>query len=267
MKYWLIPFLILIISSASAQYQLKLINEVSASFTIDQSAIDKLGNYYLSDKAGTLYKLNNNGNVIARMATSASSIASINADNSFKIFCFYPTAQQFTISDRYLSNTQEYKIEHSDIGYISHATPGVANSLWLLDMSNSELIKYDLFTQTIILRTSIAHLIPDTAQITMILEHNNIVLVGDQSSGVYIFDTLGNYKSKVEESGISQYSIKDVSLVHLANDSTLHLHNIYSNELQEIMVDKTKKYRQLIVYKNTVLLITEKTVDIYRIEE
>lgn len=266
MRYWLILFLSHVIISVYAQSQLKLVNEFSISFIIDQSAIDKLGNYYLSDKEGTLYKLNNNGKEITRMATSSNSIASINADNSFKIFCFYPTAQQFTISNRYLSNTQEYKIGHSDIGYISHATPGVANSLWLLDISNSELIKYDLFTQTIILRTSIAHLIPDTAQITMILEHNNMVLIGDQSSGVYIFDTLGNYKSKVEESGISQYSIKDANLVHLTNDSTLHLHNIYSNELQEIMVDKTKKYRQSLVYKNTVLLITEKTVDIYRVE-
>lgn len=266
MQKWLIFLLLIGSMQLEAQSNYTLQKEINLKFKIDHSAIDVLGNLYLSDATGTLYKLNNEGKEIAKMANQLGRIGSINANNSYKIFCFYPSAQQFTISDRFLSNTRTYDINDDNIGYASHACLSTGNMVWYFDNSNSELIQYNYATRTIISLTSTLQLIPDGRDISQILAVHDKVYLADQSSGVYIFDNLGNLKSIIEELGISQFSTNGDYLIHKTHDHTIHVHNHRTKQIEEIKVAQ-KKYFDSYLYKDQIFLISEKTVDIYHVKE
>ena len=298
MRYYLFLIsLLFIINSGIAQNKVNYDHGFEVDFLIDHAAIDQLGNIFLTDKSGTLYKLDDKGKMISKSASTFGTISSINTDNSFKIFIFSSPAQQFIITDRFLSNRRQYTFKNGQISYVSHASLGLGNTIWLYDKTNIALINYNLLSNTIVNLTSLNNVLRKNHNITSIQTYNNEAILNDINYGIYVFDSLGNFKKELIEVGITQFSIDNDQLAHMKNDSTIHLHHLSTNELIEFTIETatkktspqsmkksvavpdgqlksntfseetTKKFGQILINKNTLLLISDKSVDFYRIEQ
>ncbi|UII29003.1 hypothetical protein LVD15_11410 [Fulvivirga maritima] len=261
---WLV-LLLLFISSKSISQSYTLTNTISINKP-EAVSIDKPGNIYIADNNGDVKKYLTDGKLDASFsAQSQGQIDLIEAWNPLKIFLFYEDLQQYTFLDRFLTTPQNFSLnELSDFN--SLATLSYDNNLWLIDLVDFSLKKYDLNIRQFTLSTPFDLLLnPDDYEITFIKEYQNLVFFSDIHSGIYVFDNLGNYLRKIQGENINYFNFSDNEVYFLDANGKVKFIDIYSLEERELNLKPTSA-KYVLISESQLYFINEDNFEIYRKE-
>jgi hypothetical protein len=108
------------------------------------------------------------------------------------------------------------------------ATLAPDNFIWLLDESNLVLREFDPNTLRLVQNTPLDLIIgrsrPD---FRFIRQYQNTTYLVDRSTGVYVFDNLGNYKKKLPFPGLSTIGFRGDEMYY-ADAGAIHFFHLYN---------------------------------------
>ena len=148
---------------------------------IDKTATDGKGNVFITDKQGYLSQYNSKGEKINQLAS------------------------------RFLNPIINKSIgETGVLGWVSHASPGNNNSLWVYDESDLKLKKINLSNNELLQAQSINTIIQkNDLDIVLLMERYNLVFLQVANDGMYIFDNQANLIDKIVLSTSKRAVIED----------------------------------------------------------
>jgi hypothetical protein len=244
--------------------ELKLVNEWTVNDVVDATS-DFSGNLYLSNEHGVISKYDKNGALqISYSGPLKSSICSIDASHTSKIFGFYRDQQSYLILDRFLNPLNEADLDPSFAGYATETAYSADNNLWLFDQSDLSIKKVNLVSNIVITSNAIPLVIAEEEwDLLQIEEYQNRLYLYNSNKDIYLFDNLGNYIRKLEVSSDSKVCFKGNQLVFI-QDTRILTQNIYNNEITEIgTLDSTNNILKIISANNFIYLIFRNKVSVY----
>jgi hypothetical protein len=248
----------------SSSQELKLVNEWTVNEVVDATS-DFSGNLYLSDEHGVISKYDKNGSFqISYSGTVQSSIYSIDASHTSKIFGFYRNQQSYLILDRFLNPLNEANLNPSYVGYATETAYSADNNLWLFDQSDLTIKKVNLLSDIVITSSAIPLVISEKEwDLLQIEEYQNRLYLYNSSKDIYVFDNLGNYIRQLGINPDSKICFKGNQLIYVQGTGIKAL-NIYNNEIIEIgTLSNTNKILKVISANNFIYLIFRNKISVY----
>ena len=222
----------------------QLIKQVKVG-PVDQLALDQIGNIYVSNLQGEVSKYSPEGNFMVEYApTQVAGVHEITASTQFKVSLFYKDLQEIVVLNRFLSNPITYRLTDFNLGYVEEVAPNFQQTLWVLDISDFALKLVDFRENRLLEQKSLAQVLDQNlANILFFHSHQNRMYVIDESSGIHVFDNIGNYLFKLMEDAPSSVGFhKDymyfqsegfLNLIHLYDGDNLRLeiHGLNAKEV------------------------------------
>ncbi len=230
-------------------------------------SIDRMDNIYLTDRKNNVHQFNATGRLVNTYSPPRTgNIANIEAWNAMKVMLFYDDQQQITLLDRFLNNIATIKLRDITNGLIKVATTSATEQLWLFNESEFSLLKYDPRTSETISTTQL-NLTFDRkkADIRYIREYQNMVYLVDKTTGIYVFDNLGNYKKTLPFPELSYIGFKGDEMYFLKGGQ-MRFFNLYSFAERAFDVPPVPVYRQALAGQELVYLLSESGLDLYEFE-
>ena len=193
------------------------------------ASLDRRGALYLADADNNLRQYGPEGLLLNTYAPAQPGhVAQVEAWNVTTTLVFYDDRQQLVLLDRFLAPLAEVRLaDHLD-GTVRVATLAPDNLIWLLDESNLVLREFNSNTLRLEQNTPLDLIIgrsrPDFRFIRQY--QNNIYLV-DRSTGIYVFDNLGNYKKKLPFTGLGAIGFRGDELYYL-DAGGVHFFQLYT---------------------------------------
>lgn len=244
--------------------ELKVINEWPVNGVVDATS-DFSGNLYLSNEHGLISKYDKNGVLqISYSGTVKSSIYSIDASHTSKIFGFYRDQQSYLIMDRFLNPLNEANLNPSFAGYATETAYSADNNLWLFDQSDLSIKKINLLNNIVITSSAIPLVIAgEEWDLLQIEEYQNRLYLYNSSKDIYVFDNLGNYIRKLDINSDCKVCFSGNHLIFI-QDARILAVNIYNNEISEIgILNNTNKVLKIISANNFIYLIFRNKISVY----
>lgn len=250
-------------SLAGYAQKLNLIDSTAIS-SVNTVSVDRLGNFYIADKKGSIFKYSSKGELLLEFSPQKTgTIDLLEAWNPLRVFGFYRDYQEYVILDRFLTTSNRYSIRQF-AEYAGLTTISLDNNLWLIDYENFALRKYNLTFQKFTLNTSFDLLLdPDNYDITFMKEYQNLLFIGDSASGILVFDNLGNYLKKIVARGINYFNFEGPHIYYL-NENELTFVNIYNDTTSNIELKKGPQY--ILKSNDKVALVFNKYFLLYSLE-
>ena len=193
------------------------------------ASLDRRGALYVADADNNLRQYGPEGLPLNTYAPAQPGhVAQVEAWNVASTLVFNDDRQQLVLLDRFLALISEVRLGDVLDGTVRVATLAPDNFIWLLDESTLTLREYDPNTLRAVQNTPLDLIIgrsrPDFRFIRQY--QNNIYLV-DRSTGVYVFDNLGNYKKKLPFPGLSMVGFRGDEMYFLEAGALrfFHLYN------------------------------------------
>ena len=231
-------------------------------------SIDRMDNIYLTDRKNNVHQFNATGRLVNTYSPPRTgNIANIEAWNAMKVMLFYDDQQQITLLDRFLNNIANIRLRDvTNNALIKVATTAANEQLWLFNESDFSLLKFDPRTSEIINTTEL-NLTFDRKKtdIRYIREYQNMVYLVDKTTGVYVFDNLGNYKKTLPFPELSYIGFKGDEMYFLKGGQ-LRFFNLYSFAERAYDVPPLQNYKQALVGQELVYLLSESGLDLYEFE-
>ena len=169
------------------------------------ASLDRRGALYVADADNNLRQYGPEGLPLNTYASAQPGhVAQVEAWNVTSTLVFNDDRQQLVLLDRFLALISEVRLGDVLDGTVRVATLAPDNFIWLLDESTLTLREFDPNTLRPVQSTPLDLLIgrsrPD---FRFIRQYQNEIYLVDRSTGVYVFDNLGNYKKKLPFPGLS----------------------------------------------------------------
>jgi hypothetical protein len=193
------------------------------------ASLDRRGALYLADADNNLRQYGPEGLPLNTYApTQPGHAAQVEAWNVTTTLVFNDDRQQLILLDRFLALIGEVRLMDFVDGTIRAATLAPDNRIWLLDESNLVLRAFDPNTQRMVQNTPLDLLIGRSRPDFRFLRQyqNNLYLV-DRSTGIYVFDNLGNFKKKLPFTGLSMIGFRGDELYYF-DAGALHFFHLYN---------------------------------------
>ncbi|MDX5482743.1 MAG: hypothetical protein LPK07_13765 [Hymenobacteraceae bacterium] len=238
---------------------------LSSPTTISQ---DRSGNVYLLGKNRNLVRLDSLGRPLGTFSPpTRGRIAGIDAWNPMKVLLFYEDRQELLLLDRFLrpiTNASLMDLNYEGTAHV--AALAADDGFWLFDETNLTLSKLDIRLRQTTAETPL-NLILDRERfdVRQLREHQNMVYLLDYTSGIYVFDNLGNYKQKLPFTGLQHIGFLHNEL-YFVQDGQLHFFDLYTQERRSIALPANKPYVAALVAGETVYLFTAKAADLYNLQ-
>ena len=213
-------------ASATAPWKLvrliKLANPGAAS-------LDRRGALYVADADNNLRQYGPEGLLLNTYApTQPGHVAQVEAWNMTSTFVFNDDRQQLVLLDRFLSLISEVRLADYVEGTVRVATLAPDNRIWLLDESSLVLREFDPTTLRLVQNTPLDLIIgrsrPD---FRFLRQYQNNTYLVDRSTGVYVFDNLGNYKKKLPFPGLNMVGFRGDELYYF-DAGAVHFFHLYN---------------------------------------
>ncbi|TRX57717.1 hypothetical protein FNH22_15010 [Fulvivirga sp. M361] len=256
-------FLLMTASATSAQ-EYQLIDSLRIG-SLQKASIDKFNNIYLVSQNGGIDKYDINGTLLTHFSPNKpGDVTLIEAWNPLKVFALYGDFQECLFLDRFLVAENRFSLTPIS-SYIGLATISADNNLWLVDYSDFSLKKYDLpFGQVTIQRPFDLLLDPNDYDLTFMREYQNLLFLSESSSGILVFDNLGNYLNSIQEAGIDYFSFFENELYYLKGN-VLYFQDIYNHAKREVEIPKSAHFA--FWFDTQLVLVTDHNFLIYAINE
>ena len=168
-------------------------------------SIDNLGNCFIVTPQNDIIKYNVQGQKTASNNVKLlGNIASIDISNPFEIFVFYRDQNQLLILDNMLNIQSQIDLDPTGILQIACLARSSDNQIWLYDMSDFKLKKYNKALELLLESPAFNTLqIAETIQPKQILDVNTQIFVLNQQQ-ILSFDVYANYNKLVLVDTLSQ---------------------------------------------------------------
>ena len=181
------------------------------------ASLDRRGALYVADADNNLRQYGPEGLPLNTYAPAQPGhVAQVEAWNVTSTLVFNDDRQQLVLLDRFLALISEVRLADVLDGTVRVATLAPDNFIWLLDESTLTLREFDPNTLRPVQSTPLDLLIgrsrPD---FRFIRQYQNEIYLVDRSTGVYVFDNLGNYKKKLPFPGLSTVGFRGDELYFL----------------------------------------------------
>ena len=193
------------------------------------ASLDRRGALYVADADNNLRQFGPEGLPLNTYAPAQPGhAAQVEAWNVTTTLVFNDDRQQLVLLDRFLALISEVRLADHFDGTVRVATLAPDNRIWLLDESNLVLREFDPNTLRLVQNTPldliIGHSRPD---FRFIRQYQNNTYLVDRSTGVYVFDNLGNYRKKLPFPGLSMVGFRGDELYFL-EAGALHFFQLYN---------------------------------------
>lgn len=227
---------------------------------------DRNGYIYLANDKGDITQYDDNGNVINTYSPDKPGIVTlIEAWPVLRILVFYADFQEYILLDRFLNTSPYYRISGEEVGFSSLLTLAEDNNLWLVDNENLNLIKFDNTTNQVLINASLNNFIlAEDNDLNFMKAYQQQVFINDANGGILVFDNFGNYVKKLPLTGLSYFNFLKDELYYLSGDA-IHFIHLYSLQERTISLKTDKTYKSVLLINNKVILIGQKTMDIFKL--
>jgi hypothetical protein len=233
------------------------------------ASIDRRGTLYLADRDNNLRQLSRDGQPLNTYSPpQPGHVAVLEAWNQNSLLVFYDDRQQVLLLDRFLAPLSEIRLADYIDGTVRTATLAPDGLLWLLDESNLVLREFDPQALRLVQNTPLDLLIGRSRPDFRFLRQyqNNLYLV-DRTTGIFVFDNLGNYRKKLPFPGLDFVTFRGDELVYLGGNQ-LHFFHLYNltERTQSLPpgLDATT-VRQVLLGDQYAYFVTAKGIAIYQL--
>ena len=227
---------------------------------------DRNGYIYIANDTGDIIQYDSNGNQTNTYSPDKpGEVTLIEAWSALRILIFYADFQEYLLLDRFLNASPHYQISNEGVGFSSLLTLAEDNNLWIVDNENLNLIKFDKYTNQVLINTSLNNyiLIEDNT-LNFIKAYQQQIFINDAASGILVFDNFGNYVKKLPITGLAYFNFLKDELYYLSNGA-INFINLYSLKERTIPLD-SKVYDKVLLVDNNAFLIGKEAVDIYKLD-
>jgi len=233
------------------------------------ASLDRRGILYIADHDNNLRQLGRDGQPLNTYSpTQPGHVAIIEAWNQNSLLAFYDDRQQVLLLDRFLAPLAEIRLADYLDGTVRTATLAPDGLLWLLDESALTLREFDPQALRVVQSTPLDLIIGRSRPDFRFLRQyqNNLYLI-DHTSGIFVFDNLGNYRKKLPFPGLDFITFRGDELAYVAGGQ-LHFFQLYNltERTQPLPagLDATT-IRQVLFDEQLAYFITSKGVSIYQL--
>lgn len=201
---------------------IRLINPGAAS-------LDRRGALYIADADNNLRQYGAEGLPLNTYSPpQPGHTALVEAWNVTNTLLFYDDRQEVLLLDRFMAPLSQLRLSEYVEGMVRVATLAPDNQIWLLDESNLVLREFDPNTLRLVQNTPLDLLIGRTRpDFRFIRQYQNNTYLVDRTTGIYVFDNLGNYKKKLPFAGLSTIGFKGDELYYVSGGA-LHFFHLYN---------------------------------------
>ena len=230
------------------------------------ASLDRRGTLYVADADNNLRQFAADGRPLNTYAPAQPGhLAQLEAYNLTNTLVFYDDRQQVVLLDRFLAPIAEVRLADYVDGTVRVATLAPDNTIWLFDESALVLRQLDPQTGRVALNTPLDLIIgrtrPDFRFLRMYQNHLYLV---DRSTGIYVFDNLGNYQKKLPFAGLNWVGFDGDELYYLLNGK-LHFFHLYQlAERVQALPAGTGDVRQVLLGEGYGYCLTPAGVAVYR---
>ena len=231
------------------------------------TSLDRRGNFYVADEQDNIHQYGPDGQALNTYSPPLPGhTAQIEAWNSAKILVFYDDRQEILMLDRFLTSIAQVRLTDFLDGSIRVATLAPDDRLWLFNESDLTLRQFDPNPQRFTLSTPLDLIIGRSKPDFRFLRQyqNNLYLV-DRTSGIFVFDNLGNYRKKLPFTGLNSVGFRGDELYYLA-DNQLHFFQLYTFTERQLSLPATvADARQVLLGDQYSYVITPTQVLVYQL--
>ena len=193
------------------------------------ASLDRRGTLYVADQDNNLRQLSSAGQPLNTYSpVQPGHVALVEAWNQNSVLAFYDDRQQVLLLDRFLAPLSEIRLADYLDGTVRTATLAPDGLLWLLDESALTLREFDPQALRVVQSTPldllIGHSRPD---FRFLRQYQNNVYLVDRTSGIFVFDNLGNYRKKLPFAGLDFITFRGDELVYMSGEA-LHFFHLYN---------------------------------------
>jgi hypothetical protein len=237
--------------------------------SIGAASIDRRGTLYLTDRDNNLRQLSRDGQPLNTYSPpQPGHVSVLEAWNQNSLLVFYDDRQQVLLLDRFLAPLSEIRLADYIDGTVRTATLAPDGLLWLFDESNLVLREFDPQALRVVQSTPLDLLIGRSRPDFRFLRQyqNNLYLV-DRTTGIFVFDNLGNYRKKLPFPGLDFVTFRGDELVYLGGGQ-LHFFHLYNltERTQPLPPDlDATTVRQVLLGDQYAYFVTTKGIAIYQL--
>jgi hypothetical protein len=193
------------------------------------ASLDRRGALYLTDADNNLRQYGAEGLPLNTYSPpQPGHTALVEAWNVTNTLVFYDDRQEVLLLDRFLAPLSQLRLSDYIEGMVRVATLAPDNQIWLLDESNLVLREFDPQTQRLVQNTPLDLIIGRTRpDFRFIRQYQNNTYLVDRTTGIYVFDNLGNYKKKLPFAGLNTVGFKGDELYYVSG-GLLHFFHLYN---------------------------------------
>jgi hypothetical protein len=233
------------------------------------ASLDRRGTLYLADQDNNLRQLARDGQPLNTYSPAQPGhVAVVEAWNQNSLLVFYDDRQQVLLLDRFLAPLSEIRLADYIDGTVRTATLAPDGLLWVLDESALTLREFDPQALRVVQNTPLDLIIGRSRPDFRFMRHyqNNVYLV-DHTSGIFVFDNLGNYRKKLPFTGLDFVTFRGDELVYLSGGQ-LHFFHLYNlterTQPLPASLDATT-VRQVLLGDQQAYFVTTQGVSIYQL--
>jgi hypothetical protein len=194
------------------------------------ASLDRRGTLYVADADNNLRQFSRVGLPLNTFAPQLPGhVAQVEAWNLTSILLFYDDRQELVLLDRFLAPLTQLRLVEFIDGTVRVATLASDNQIWLLDESSLVLRQFDPNAGRQVKSTPLDLIIGRSKPDFRFLRYyqNNVYLV-DRTSGIFVFDNLGNFKKKLPFTGLSTIGFLGDELYYTVGGELrfFHLYNL-----------------------------------------
>lgn len=262
MKKLIFAILILLVNQTTnaQKSSLKHIDSIKVSKDSEMST-DHLGNLYIITPTNDILKYNRDGKLLANANFKIyGKIASIDVSNPFMIFVFYRDQNKIIVLDNLFNILNTIDLESANISQVGSMARSFDNQIWLYDLADLKLKKYQL-DLTLIYSSAPFNLLPikHSFQIKQILDVSSAVQVLNENQ-ILQFDIFGNYHNIIlEDSLLSNYQFYN-NIIQFYNNGKLFFYNSKLFEMSEMIVSDIPQIKNIRIEKERVYILTDEYV-------
>ena len=232
------------------------------------ASLDRRGVLYVADADNNIRQYGPEGLLLNTYApTQPGHVAQIEAWNVTTALVFNDDRQQLILLDRFLVPITEVRLaDHLD-GTVRTATLAPDNFIWLLDESNLVLREFDPTTLRLVQNTPLDLIIgrsrPD---FRFLRQYQNNIYLLDRTTGIFVFDNLGNYKKKLPFAGLSTLGFRGDELYYLEGGAVhfFHLYNLTERRVVLPPGADPGAVRQVLVGEGYAYIFTAAGIAVYQ---
>lgn len=251
--WFIFAFLFPFHSQAQSQTLLKKIKEFKSS-EITQLSVDRLGNFFLVSKNGSIKKYDPQGKVTASLKEKNTTLLEPWYHPS--IFIYDKKKQSYTAYGRNFENGRQTSVDPAWAIEPALVCPSNDNKLWLFDQADASIKKVNPFTNEVLIEFSL-----DTTKFktkpnfTHLREYQSMIFLLDKNSGIVILNNIGKQINKIEKADIGNFNFFGEELYYLDGDS-IKLFDLYTEETHKIKVEGENKFA--LVTDERIILVNSK---------